>query len=65
MICDINNFINKKEFSLRTSDNNKWQELLSSKGLEEKFLDKDKNYIIKYKKNLLEKPDYINIGKLR
>ena len=65
MICDINNFINKKEFTLRTTDNNKWQELLSSKGLEEKFLDKDKNFIIKYKKNLLEKPDYINIGKLR
>ena len=50
MICDISDFINESDFNLRLSDNNKWQELLSNKGLEEKFINKDESYIIKYKK---------------
>jgi hypothetical protein len=65
MICDISDFINQSDFNLRLSNNNKWQELLSNKGLEEKFINKDESFIIKYKKNDLSKENYSTIGKLR
>lgn len=65
MICDINEFISQTDFKTRETDYNKWTELLSSKGLEEKFINKDQSFIIKYKKNILEKENYGTIGKLR
>lgn len=65
MICDINEFISKNDFNLRETDYSKWQEFLSKKGLEEKFINKEECFIIKYNKNLLEKENYEKIGKLR
>ena len=61
MICDINEFISKNDFNLRETDYSKWQEFLLKKGLEEKFVNKEECFIIKYNKNLLEKENYEKI----